>query len=705
MPITPSQILQYRAFSNAIRALTLDAVQQAASGHPGMPMGMADFMSVLVYEFLKFNPRDPLWHDRDRLVLSAGHGCMLIYAFYYLTGYSHFTLEEIKNFRQINSCTPGHPEYLRHEANKSSYPVEISTGPLAQGLAGAVGMALAAKKNNHNHNIYCIVGDGCLMEGLSYEAMSFAGHLRLENLIVIFDSNSISIDGATHLVISEDQELKFKALGWNCLQVDGHDFQQIYDALAKAKNSEEPTIICAKTVIGKGCALAGSEVAHGSPLGEGVAEQFKEENGLPMQPFAINDDDLRGYRRIWERNAISYDVSIRTLLEAHATQKQMQGVYKARNVGAYMKLSEDLHINSRALDGFNDIAYASKPEATRTSSGKILQYLMSKNSPIAHLIVCGSADVSSSICAKNPNAKIIDKLNYHGNFVHYGIREHAMGAIMNGMALCDLLPIGGTFFVFSDYLRPSIRMASLMALRVIYIMTHDSIGVGQDGPTHQPVEHLASFRAMPNLIVLRPCDAHETLECWKIALNQTTRPVMLILSRQELPQVSHPLCFAYKGAYLLEKFNKPIFETRSNQKQVQGANESTEQRFRYKQVRIFASGSEVQLALDVANNLRQLGIGYKVISVVSFELFFEQDPQYIASILGHDNCTEHDTPELLVAIEAASSLGWHKFIGRKGLFFGVDSFGISAPASQVYDALGLNKATITTAIMNEVQSS
>lgn len=597
-----------RDLSNCIKILAADSVEKAASGHPGLPMGFADVMTLLAFEFLKFDPKNPRHPNRDRLVLSAGHGSMLLYAFYYLAGYKDFTLDDIKNFRQLHSKTPGHPEYGVYDA------VETSTGPLGQGFANGVGMAIAAKKSGAEHKIYCIVGDGCLMEGISYETASLAGHLGLDNLIVLFDDNQITIDGSTNLAVSEDHIAKFKALGWETQSIDGHNFDQIREALTKAQGTSKPHFIACRTVIGNGAPTkAGSESAHGAPLGASEVKGFKELLGWNEEAFFIPDELLKSWRGICRKDA---------LLSSNLTLQKL-GITKRDFIKPPYQIRGQ-----------------EQPEATRASSGKILAELLEHNPQI----IAGSADLSMSNNLKSSGCTVISKDNYGGNFLHYGVREAAMAAIMNGLALEGYTPVGGTFLVFSDYMRPAIRLSAIMGLRVIYIMTHDSIGVGEDGPTHQPIEHLASLRAMPGLTVMRPADFAETAECWKVALKRNG-PSILVLTRQAVAQLPHD--DASRGAYILHDADSPS-------------------------ATIFASGSEVGIAMKIAEMMPNI----RVVSIPSFELFFEQPKDYIDSLLEGD--------ELKVGIEAASSFGWERIIGRKGLFCGIDSFGASAPAKDLY---------------------
>lgn len=659
----------YIDLSNSIRIIAADAIERANSGHPGMPLGMADVMTVLAVDFLQFNPSDPKWPNRDRLILSAGHGSMLLYAFYYLTGYRNFTLNDVRNFRQLNSKAPGHPEYGAYEA------IETTTGPLGQGLANAVGMAIAEKKYKEklgpeliDYKIYCIVGDGCLMEGISYEAASLAGHLGLNNLVVLFDDNRISIDGRTKLAVSENHLDKFISLGWNVSSIDGHDFDQINAALLKAQNSNRPSFISCRTLIGKGCKTkVDSELCHGAPLGKNEVSSLKEKLGFAQQEFDIPLQLLEIWRHAWMRNKENYD--------------------SWQSIGSNF-------VPEQVFDfSISDFEISGKPESTRVSSGKFIEKLLETNQQnfsIADKMVFGSADLSLSNNIKNKESAVISKNDFRGNFIHYGVREHAMAGIMNGLAISGFLPVGGTFFVFSDYMKPAIRLAAMMKLQVIYVMTHDSIGVGEDGPTHQPVEHLAAMRAAPNLLVLRPADALETRECWQIALEHKTGPSMLVLTRQNVPQLRKDLeIHSYNSS---DEINEDRMNLSSKGAYVISPFDTNSQIANDYALTIFASGSELSIALEVADILNHNNMVTRVVSIPSFELFFKQDPEYIKSLT--------NSP-LKVAIEAGSSFGWHKIIGENGLFFGVEEFGLSAPSEQLYKYFGLDTKTIAEVIMKE----
>ncbi|MBP7190232.1 MAG: transketolase [Rickettsiaceae bacterium] len=611
--------------SNAIRILSADAVENSSSGHPGMPLGFADVMTVLAMNFLKFDPLHPKWEKRDRLVLSAGHGSMLLYSFYYLAGFKDFGIEDIKNFRQMGAKTAGHPEYGIYDA------IETTTGPLGQGFGNSVGMALALKKKGLESKVCTIVGDGCLMEGISYEAASVAGHLGLNNLVVLFDDNSITIDGPTNIAVSENHLQKFEAMGWQVERVDGHDFVAINEALNRAWNAARPYFIAFKTKIAFGAGKKeGSEKSHGSPLGREVVSYIKSSIGVPDEAFYVPDDLLKIWRNIDSLRGDKFTPS-------------------------------SYSFNIKCDFDFPEVM---EPEATRVSSGRVIEKLLKENSNM----IIGSADLSSSNGLKSSISRAITSGDFSGNFIHYGVRESVMAAIMNGFAVEGFLPVGGTFLAFADYMRPGIRLSALMNLRVIYIMTHDSIGVGEDGPTHQPVEHLASLRAMPNLRVFRPADFVETLEVLEIAATYDG-PSLLALTRQNVPQINKKRSqnMSKLGAYVIKEAKE-------------------------REVTIFASGSELQIALAVADILS--GYGVRVVSVPSFELFFAGDKDYIESIIGGD--------ELKVVIEAASSFGWHKIAGNDAMFFCMDEFGRSAPAEQLFKFYGFSADNIAAELLKRL---
>ena len=637
MNVLKTNIESLKQLSNCIRLLSAEAIERANSGHPGLPLGMADVMTTLAFEFLRFNPNDPKWPDRDRLVLSAGHGSMLLYAFYYLAGYKDFTIEDIKNFRTLGSITPGHPEYNSHPA------IETTTGPLGQGLANAVGMAIVAKKLGKKHKIYAIVGDGCLMEGISYEAISLAGHLKLDNLILIFDDNSITIDGDTSISVSENHIEKFHAMGWNTFSADGHNFEDIHRCLNVAYFSGKPSFVAFRTIIGYGAPTKeGSELAHGSPLGKEELAGLKEKLQWHFEePFTIPGNLLDIWRSAWKNN-----------------------YQETMSVDAHKEYSFDL--DSKIV---YEMHPTSTPEATRVSSGRVVSYLMH----ISNRIIVGSADLAGSNNLMSPTARIINSNDYSGNFIHYGVREHAMGAIMNGLALEGFRAIGGTFLSFSDYMRPPIRLAAMMGLPVIYVFTHDSIGLGEDGPTHQPVEQLASLRAIPNLWVFRPADFVETVEAWQLAWGRHNGPCVLALSRQSVHQIRNrdDVNLSAQGAYIISEDMEP-------------------------HVTIFGTGSELNIAISVAKKLRdEKNVNVRVVSVICKDLFDAQDEFYKDNLL-------YSASSLNVVIEAGVRQGWEKFLGQNGLFFGVEEFGHSAPAEALYEHFGLTPEVITDKIIEKL---
>ena len=641
-----------RLMANAIRALSMDAVEKANSGHPGMPMGMADVATVLFTRFLKYNPADPKWPDRDRFVLSAGHGSMLLYALLHLTGYPDITPEEIRNFRQWGAKTAGHPEFGHAEG------IETTTGPLGQGLANAVGMALAERMlasrfaEITDHRTYVIAGDGCLMEGISQEAISFAGHLKLNKLIVLWDDNSISIDGSTELSTSEDQLKRFEAAGWNTSRIDGHDTAQIIAALTKAQTSDKPVLIACKTVIAYGAPKkAGTSSSHGSPLGPEEIKGTREKLGWGHAPFEIPAEVADAWTSAGSRHGDTYKT----------WQKKLSGYSKRSEFERVIAGTLPADLNAQVWKMKEELAAKLPKEATRQSSGNALEML---NAAMPELIG-GSADLTGSNLTKAKAMQPVKAPDYSGQYIYYGIREHGMAAIMNGLALHGgFVPYGGTFLVFSDYCRPSIRLSALMQQRVIYVMTHDSIGLGEDGPTHQPVEHLAALRAIPNLYVMRPADAIETLECWQIALEATGTPSLLALSRQGVPALrktaeQENLCL--KGAYIISRA------------------EGTPQ------VSILATGTEVSLAIDAQNLLKAEGIAADVVSMPCFELFDAQKSDYQKSVL---------RATLRVGVEAAIRQGWDKYLGMDGIFVGMQGFGASAPAPELYRQFGITAENI-----------
>ncbi len=653
----------HKGMSNAIRALAMDAVERAKSGHPGMPMGIADVATVLWSKFLRFDPENPTWPDRDRFILSAGHGSMLLYAIAYLAGYSKMTIEDIKNFRQIHSRTPGHPE-LDHEIG-----AEMTTGPLGQGLAHAVGFALAERIMNArfgdelvDHRTFVIASDGDFMEGISHEAGSLAGHLKLGRLIVFYDDNKISIDGPTSLSFSEDVLGRYAAYGWHVQAIDGHDPVAIEAATSVALADERPSLIACRTIIGFGCPQKqGTSGCHGAPLGAEEVACARSELEWESEPFVIPDNILTAWRSAGKRCHADYkDWKKRYMLSS--SRPEFDRVFS----GELTKESAD------ALAQLKQKIAAEKPkQATRQSSGAVLAALF----PFLPELIGGSADLtpSNNTCVKG--SLDVTSQNYQGRYIHYGVREHAMCAIMNGMALHGgIIPYGGTFMQFVDYSRPSVRLAALMRQRVIYVMTHDSIGLGEDGPTHQPVEHLASLRAIPNLLVMRPCDGIETTECWEIALQHKSRPSIIALSRQGLPTVrseggkTDRENLSARGGYVLADSDK-------------------------RDVTLLATGSEVEIALEARSLLASKGISATVVSVPCFALFEEQTEEYRQSVLG---------PAPRIAVEAGVRQGWDRYIGDKGSFIGMQSFGMSAPASVLYEYFGITAAAVVEKAMQLV---
>ena len=634
--------------ANAIRFLSIDAVQKANSGHPGMPMGMADVCAVLFKNFLKFDPSNPEWINRDRFVLSAGHGSMLLYSLLYLTGYKSISLEDIKKFRQLDSICAGHPEYEKGTG------IETTTGPLGQGVANAVGFAISEEilkskkgKDVYDHKTYVIAGDGCLMEGISHEALSLAGHLKLKNLIMFFDNNSISIDGPTSLAVSDNYKKRFEAYGWDYIDINGHNEKQIFKAIKKCQNAKKPTVISCKTVIGFGSPnKSGKSSAHGSPLGDEEINLVRKKLKWKYGSFEIPQEILNEWRAIGAKGA----------------KERKRWQQKANN-----KINKLSNSDSKLFDKIFSTAKAAaikdaKPTATRKSSEDILTLLTAE---IPELIG-GSADLAGSNNTKTKSQKIIKPGDFSGSYIHYGVREHAMCAIMNGIALHDnLIPYGGTFLIFSDYCKPSIRLSALMKQRVVYVMTHDSIGLGEDGPTHQPIEQLAGLRAIPNLNVFRPADTTETIECWELALQQKKTPSILSLTRQNLiparKEFSKQNKCAY-GAYEILRTNSKIDLT------------------------IIATGSEVELAVEASQGLAKENIHCKVISMPCQELFDGQSDSYKNSIL-------HETVAK-ISIEAASTMGWKKYTGNQGRELGIDTFGKSAPYKKIYEHFKLTSNNI-----------
>lgn len=645
--------------ANAIRFLSMDAVEKAKSGHPGLPMGAADIATVLFTRFMTHDPKQPDWPDRDRFVLSAGHGSMLLYSLLYLLGYEDLTLEEIKNFRQLGAKTAGHPEY-GHAAG-----IETTTGPLGQGLGNSVGMALAERILNArfgddlvDHYTYVLAGDGCLMEGISQEAITLAGHLKLNKLIVMWDDNDISIDGPVSLSDSTDQCARFEASGWNTMRADGHDPDAIAAAIEAARQSDRPTMIAFKTKIGYGAPTkVGTSKAHGSPLGADEIAGARAALGWSAAPFEVPSDILDDWRLAGLRSARERKEWEGRLAAADA---ETRGEFERRMRGELPETLDTAIVEYKAK-----LAGEAPKVATRKSSEMALEVI----NAVLPDTIGGSADLTGSNNTKTSQTKPITAGDYGGRYVYYGIREHGMAAAMNGMALHGgVIPYGGTFLVFSDYARPSMRLASLMGIRSIFVMTHDSIGLGEDGPTHQPVEHLAALRAIPNHLVMRPADAVETAECWQIALSSTGTPSTLALTRQNLAAVrtqheEDNLCAL--GAYEL----------------VRASDEA--------KVTIFASGSEVEIAVAACAELERMGHPARVVSVPCFELFARQDDDYRKAIIG-------ESP-VRIAVEAGIRQGWDRIIGSDGIFIGMDGFGASAPAEDLYRHFGITAEAVVAA--------
>ena len=657
--------VKFNQLSNAIRFLSIDAVQKANSGHPGMPMGMADVATTLFKYHLRFNPQNPNWINRDRFILSAGHGSMLLYSLLYLSGYKSISIDDIKNFRQLNSICAGHPEY------KKGTGIETTTGPLGQGLGNAVGMAIAEEiyrkkfgSNVINNKTYVIASDGDLMEGISHEAMSLAGHLKLKNLIVFFDNNKISIDGSTSLSVSDNYKKRFESYGWTFLEVNGHNEKQISKAISKASKSKKPTLISCKTVIGFGSPnKSGKASSHGSPLGDEEISLVRKKLKWNNRSFEIPQDILDEWRKIGSTGA--------------QLEKTWQDTVKKKNPKITSELEKnfinsDLGYLEKLIEKEKTKYFESKPSlATRQCSMAAIESV----STILPQLIGGSADLSGSNNTKTNNSKIINSKNFNGNYIHYGVREHGMASVMNGLALYgEIIPYGGTFLIFSDYCKPSIRLSALMGLKVIYIFSHDSIGLGEDGPTHQPIEQLAGLRAIPNLNVFRPADINETLECWEIALKSHNTPSVIALSRQKVPYINPNNSKKNKcenGAYTIN-----ITSHESN-------------------VTLVASGTEVELALKVQEKLRDNNIHSKVISMPCMELFDKQSEDYKKDLMEENS--------LVVTLEAGSVTHWQKYTKDKDLNIGIDQFGESAPYKEVYDHFDLTEEKITNLIQKKLR--
>ncbi|WP_299483124.1 transketolase [uncultured Roseibium sp.] len=657
---------KHQRMANAIRFLAIDAVEKAKSGHPGLPMGAADIATVLFTEFLKFDPTAPNWADRDRFVLSAGHGSMLLYSLLYLLGYEDFSLDELKNFRQLGSRTAGHPEFGHGEG------IETTTGPLGQGFGNAVGMAIAERLQADrfgeklvDHYTYVLAGDGCLMEGISQEALTLAGHLKLNKLIVFWDDNGISIDGKVDLTDSTNQQERFAASGWNTIDIDGHDPEAIADAIRQAQASDSPTLIAAKTTIGFGAPnKAGTAKAHGAPLGAEEIAGTREALNWPHEPFEVPSDILDAWRIAGLRSAHAHKDWQKRFAEADT---ETRADFERRTRG-------DLPAGfpQAVLDYKKKLAEDQPTMATRKASEAVLGVI----NEVVPETIGGSADLTGSNNTKTAQTVPVTAEDFSGRYIHYGIREHGMAAAMNGMALHGgVIPYSGGFLIFSDYCRPSIRLAALMKQRVIHVMTHDSIGLGEDGPTHQPVEHFAALRAIPQLTFFRPADITETLECWQLSLENQGGPSILALTRQNLPSVRKTfeeknLCA--KGAYVL----------------IDSEDDAA--------VTIFASGSEVEIAVDAHKELTGEGIEVRVVSVPSFELFEAQSDDYKAAVIG--------TAGVKIAIEAGIRMGWDRFIGNDGLFVGMTGFGASGPYKELYEHFGITKDAVVAAVKEKLEA-
>ena len=657
--------VNFNQLSNAVRFLSIDAVQKANSGHPGMPMGMADVATTLFKYHLRFNPKNPDWINRDRFILSAGHGSMLLYSLLYLTGYKSISIDDIKNFRQLNSICAGHPEY------KSGTGIETTTGPLGQGLGNGVGMAIAEEilrkklgSSVINNKTYVIASDGDLMEGISHEVMSLAGHLKLKNLIVFFDNNKISIDGPTSLSVSDNYKKRFESYGWNFLEINGHNEKQISKAIEKASKSKKPTVISCKTVIGFGSPnKSGKASSHGSPLGDEEISLVRKKLKWSNKPFEVPKNTLDEWRKIGKKGEQLEIKWLEIINKKNSKAKEeLDKIIKEFDISKLENL-----VQEEKTKNFN-----SKPSlATRQCSMVTIE----KISTLLPQLIGGSADLSGSNNTKTNISKVINSKNFNGNYIHYGVREHGMAAVMNGLALYGgIIPFGGTFLIFSDYCKPSIRLSALMGLKIIYVFSHDSIGLGEDGPTHQPVEQLTGLRAIPNLNVFRPADINETLECWEIALKSKNTPSVIALSRQKVPYINPDNSKdnkCEKGAYII---NITSHENK---------------------VTLVASGTEVELALRVQKKLYENNIHSKVVSMPCMELFDKQSEDYRKDILDNDT--------LIVTLEAGSIMSWQKYIKDKGLNLGIDKFGESAPFKEVYNHFKLSEESVTDFIQKKLR--
>jgi transketolase len=659
-PLPAPRDKHLRRMADTIRALSMDAVEAAKSGHPGMPMGMADIATVLWGQFLKFDPAEPNWPDRDRFILSNGHGSMLLYSLLHLTGYADMTMNEIRTFRQLGSRCAGHPE--RGHASG----IEVTTGPLGQGIANSVGMALAERllatrfgEELVDHYTYVFCGDGCLMEGISQEAISLAGNLKLGKLILFWDDNHITIDGPTDLARHEDEVERFEASGWHTQRIDGHDTDAIADAIRQAQADDRPSMIACRTIIAFGAPTkAGTAAAHGSALGKEEIAGTRERLGWTSPPFVVPADMVEAWHKVGQR---SNDAS--AAWRDRLAQSSKRAEFEALQSGETPKAVRDALAALRAK-----FASEAPKTATRQASGSVLDAL----APIMPALIGGSADLTPSNNTKAKSQKVVDRDHFDGSYIHYGIREHGMAAAMNGMAAHGgIVPYGGTFLVFTDYCRPAIRLSALMKLRVIYVMTHDSIGLGEDGPTHQPVEQLAALRAIPHLQVFRPADAVETAECWELALAHTDRPSILALTRQPVPASRKDAGEnrSARGAYVLAEAD--------------GARKIT----------LLATGSEVGIAMTAREQLAAKGVAAAVVSMPCWQLFEAQDDAYRRAVLG-------TAPR--VAVEAAVEFGWNRYIGDRGRFIGMHDFGASAPIEALYPHFGITAEAVVEAALGLV---